>query len=30
MNNIIELCSVSKAFDGETVLDDITLVIRDK
>ena len=30
MNNIIELCGVSKAFDGETVLDDITLVIRDK
>ena len=29
MNNIIELKHISKAFDGETVLDDISLTIHD-
>jgi len=30
MNNIIELRGISKSFDGETVLDNITLEIKDK
>ncbi len=30
MNNIIELCGISKSFDGETVLNNIDLTIRDK
>ena len=30
MSNIIELRGISKSFDGETVLDNIDLVIRDK
>ena len=30
MSNIIELRGISKAFDGETVLDNITLTIKDK
>ncbi|MBO5755945.1 MAG: ABC transporter ATP-binding protein [Clostridia bacterium] len=30
MSNIIELCGISKAFDGETVLDNVSLSIKDK
>ncbi len=30
MNNIIELIGISKSFDGESVLDNITLTIKDK
>ena len=30
MNKIIELCGISKSFDGEVVLDDIHLEIHDK
>ena len=30
LNNIIELIGISKSFDGESVLDNITLTIKDK